>query len=127
MMKTPQRVQLHKKSKALELAFEDRVFKLPAEYLRVFSPSAEVRGHGRGQEVLQYGKLNVGITGLEAAGNYALRILFDDDHDSGIYSWDYLYELGTRQEEYWQDYLSRLEKAGRSRDPDTTIVKFVEP
>lgn len=126
-MNTPQRIALHRKSRTLELIWPKAGFTLPAEYLRVFSPSAEVRGHGHGQEVLQHGKINVAITGLEAAGNYALKIIFDDGHDSGIYSWDYLYELARNHESWWQDYLQRLEAAGRSRDPDTSVVKFVSP
>lgn len=126
-MKTPQKIQLHKKSKMLELAYRDGTFQLSAEFLRVYSPSAEVKGHGPGQEVLQTGKQHVGIENLEAAGNYAIRITFDDGHDSGIYSWDYLYDLGSRQDQYWRDYLRRLEAAGKSRDPDTAVVKFVSP
>jgi len=124
-MKTPQRIALHRKSRTLEVIWPEGSFTLPAEYLRVFSPSAEVRGHGRGQELLQHGKINVAITGVEAAGNYALKIIFDDGHDSGIYSWDYLYDLACNQQSRWQDYLQRLEAAGRSRDPDTSVVKFV--
>lgn len=127
MMKTPSKIQLHKKSKVLELFYGDGTFRLPAEYLRVYSPSAEVKGHGPGQEVLQTGKQHVSISGLESAGNYAIRIIFDDGHDSGIYSWDYLYDLGHKQDEYWRDYLGRLEDAGKSRDPDTSTVKFVSP
>ncbi|MCW8195352.1 DUF971 domain-containing protein [Proteobacteria bacterium 005FR1] len=126
-MKTPSKVQLHKKSKVLELIYSDGTFRLPAEFLRVYSPSAEVKGHGPGQETLQTGKQYVGISGLESAGNYAIRIIFDDGHDSGIYSWDYLYDLGSKQEQYWRDYLQRLEKAGKSRDPDTSAVRFVTP
>ncbi|MEX1032969.1 MAG: DUF971 domain-containing protein [Cellvibrionaceae bacterium] len=126
-MKTPRKVELHKKSKVLELVYGDGTFRLPAEYLRVYSPSAEVKGHGPRQETLQSGKQKVGIEGLETAGNYAIRIVFDDGHDSGIYSWDYLYDLGNKQEEYWRDYLRRLNEAGKSRDPDTGVVKFVSP
>jgi DUF971 family protein len=124
-VKTPSKIQLHRKSKVLELTYGDGTFRLSAEYLRVYSPSAEVKGHGPGQEVLQTGKQHVGITGLESAGNYAIRLIFDDGHDSGIYTWDYLYDLGSNQDRYWQDYLDRLEKAGKSRDPDTSIVHFV--
>lgn len=126
-MKTPQKITLHRKSGILELVYPDGSFRLPAEFLRVYSPSAEVKGHGPGQEVLQTGKQNVGIDSLETAGNYAIRIIFDDGHDSGIYSWDYLYDLGSKQEAYWRDYLRRLEAAGKSRDPDTGVVKFVSP
>lgn len=111
----------------LELVYSDGSFRLPAEYLRVYSPSAEVKGHGPGQQVLQTGKQSVGIDGLESTGNYAIRISFSDGHDSGIYSWDYLYDLGNKQDKYWQDYLRRLDEAGKSRDPDTGTVKFVNP
>lgn len=126
-MKAPQRVHLHKKSRVLELEYSDGTFRLTAEYLRVHSPSAQVRGHGQGNEVLQAGKVDVGILNVEAAGNYALRIIFDDGHDSGIYSWDYLYELATKEENYWQAYLERLEEAGLSRDPHTSVVNFIKP
>ena len=100
----------------MEIAFDDgRVFRLPYEYLRVFSPSAEVRGHGPGQEVLQVGKREVEIRSLEPVGSYAVQPTFSDGHATGIYSWDYLYELGSQQEENWADYLRRLEAAGASR------------
>lgn len=123
---TPTKIKLHKQSKTLELDFGDQVFTLPAEYLRVHSPSAEVKGHGPGQAVLQYGKAGVGIQQLELAGNYALKICFDDGHDSGIYTWDYLRDLGIHQEEYWQAYLAALQAAGKSRDANTSVVRFVE-
>lgn len=117
-MATPTEITLHQKSKTLEIAFDDGArYTLPAEYLRVYSPSAEVRGHGEGQEVLQVGKRNVGILGLEPSGSYAVKIIFDDGHDSGLFTWDYLYGLGRDQEILWQNYLSRLEQAGESRDP----------
>jgi DUF971 family protein len=100
----------------LELAYDDgRSFRLPFEFLRVYSPSAEVRGHGPGQEVLQTGKRDVDITALEPVGSYAIQPMFSDGHNTGIYSWDYLYELGANQEQLWADYLSRLETAGSSR------------
>ena len=103
----------------LELAFADgSSFRLPYEFLRVYSPSAEVRGHGPGQETLQPGKREVTIAEVEAVGHYAIRPKFSDGHDTGIYSWDYLYDLGTRREQLWQRYLERLEAAGASRDPD---------
>lgn len=111
----PTGLTLHKQSKSLELIYGDDSYSLPAEYLRVYSPSAEVRGHGRGQEVLQTNKEQVGIDQLEASGNYALKIYFDDGHNSGLFSWDYLYDLATQQDVHWQDYLNRLEKAGISR------------
>lgn len=114
----PTEIILHQKSKTLEIAYDDgERHNLPAEFLRVYSPSAEVRGHGEGQEVLQVGKRDVGISGIEPAGSYAIKIVFDDGHDSGLYSWDYLYGLGRDREILWQNYLSRLEQAGASRDP----------
>jgi len=116
----PTSVTLHTASRVLEIAFNDgSSFRLPFEFLRVHSPSAEVRGHGVGQETLQTGKRDVTINDLQPVGHYALRPTFSDGHDSGIYSWDYLYELGSRQESLWQDYLERLQAAGASRDPDT--------
>ncbi len=117
----PTEITLHKKSRVLELGFEDGSrYQLPAEYLRVYSPSAEVRGHGPGQETLQTGKRNVEITDLEGVGNYAVKPTFSDGHDSGIYSWDLLYDLGVNQDALWADYLARLENAGASRDIDST-------
>ncbi|UDM15523.1 DUF971 domain-containing protein [Vogesella sp. XCS3] len=114
---SPQDVILHAVSRQLEIGFDDGArFRLPAEYLRVYSPSAEVRGHGVGNEVLQTGKQHVAITGLEPVGHYALKIVFDDGHDSGLYSWAYLYELGVKHDQYWQDYLNRLAAAGASRE-----------
>lgn len=119
----PTEITLHKKSRMLELKFEDgSQYQLPAEYLRVYSPSAEVRGHGPGQETLQTGKRNVEITELEAVGNYAVQPTFSDGHNTGIYSWDLLYDLGVNQESQWADYLARLEKAGASRDIDSTTL-----
>ena len=119
----PTEITLHKKSRLLELKFEDgSQYQLPAEYLRVYSPSAEVRGHGPGQETLQTGKRNVEITDLEAVGNYAVKPSFSDGHDTGLYSWDLLYDLGANQETLWADYLARLEKAGASRDIDSTTL-----
>jgi DUF971 family protein len=101
----------------LEIAFDDgRVFKLPFEFLRVYSPSAEVRGHGPGQEVLQTGKRNVEIRTLEPVGSYAVQPQFSDGHNTGIYSWDYLYELGQNQDELWSQYLEKLKAAGASRE-----------
>ncbi len=114
----PTEVRLHQVSRVLELAFDDgRRFRLPYEFLRVYSPSAEVRGHGPGQETLQTGKRDVAIRDVEAVGHYAIRPTFSDGHDSGIYSWDYLYELGTQHDEMWRRYLERLQAAGASRDP----------
>ncbi len=111
-------IKLHQASKVLELTFSDGVtFRLPYELLRVYSPSAEVRGHGPGQEVLQVGKRDVTIKEVEAVGNYAIRPTFSDGHDTGIYSWDYLYGLGAEQDALWQRYLERMAAAGASRDP----------
>lgn len=113
----PTDVKLHQVSKVLELAFADgRAFRLPYEFLRVYSPSAEVRGHGPGQETLQVGKKDVTIDEVEPVGHYAIRPKFSDGHDTGIYSWEYLHDLGVRQDELWQDYLARLAEAGASRD-----------
>jgi DUF971 family protein len=117
-MPTPTAITLHQKSRILEVSFDDgSTFRLPCEFLRVHSPSAEVRGHGPGQETLQVGKRDVGITSIEPVGTYAIQPSFSDGHSTGIYSWDLLYELGARQEELWQDYLTRLEEAGASREP----------
>ena len=114
----PTEIKLHQKSRILEIAFDDgKRFSLPCEYLRVFSPSAEVRGHGPGQEVLQVGKRNVEIKEIEPVGNYAVKLAFSDGHDTGLYSWEYLYELGEKQESSWKSYLARLEQPGASRDP----------
>ena len=113
----PEDIILHAVSRQLEIGFDDGArFTLDAEYLRVHSPSAEVRGHGVGNEVLQTGKKQVAITALEPVGYYALKIVFDDGHDSGLYSWAYLYELGAKRDQYWQDYLNRLAAAGASRE-----------
>ena len=114
----PTEIKLHQASRVLELVFADgRSFRRPYEFLRVYSPSAEVRGHGPGQETLQTGKRDVTITDVEPVGHYALRPTFSDGHESGIYSWDYLYDLASRQDELWQRYLERLAKAGASREP----------
>lgn len=114
---SPIEIQLHQKSRVLEIAFDDgKRFKLSCEYLRVHSPSAEVAGHGPGQEVLQIGKEDVSINAIESVGNYAVQLIFDDNHDTGIYSWDYLYELGEHQQEKWQLYLHRLKEAGYERN-----------
>ena len=112
----PTELNLHQKSRTLEVSFDDGSrFNLPCEYLRVFSPSAEVRGHGPGQEVLQVGKENVNITKVEPVGNYAVCLHFDDEHNTGIYSWETLYDLGVHYEEYWAGYLAALEQAGHKR------------
>ena len=109
-------IRLHQKSRVLEIAFSDgRNFRLPYEYLRVYSPSAEVRGHGPGQEVLQTGKRDIEIRALEPVGSYAVQPQFSDGHSTGIYSWDYLYELGLNHDRPWAEYLARLESAGEHR------------
>ncbi len=114
----PTDIRLHRKSKILDLIFEDGAsFQLPCEYLRVLSPSAEVRGHGPGQEVLQVGKRQVNIDAVEPIGQYAVKLVFDDGHNSGLYTWDYLYTLGVEQSSLWSDYLQRLEDAEESREP----------
>ena len=113
----PTDITLHQKSRVLQIRFSDgREFRLPYEYLRVYSPSAEVRGHGPGQEVLQTGKRDVEIRALEPVGSYAVQPVFSDGHATGIYSWAYLYELGANQAQWWSDYLAKLEEAGASRD-----------
>ena len=107
---------MHQKSRLLEVSFDNgETFQLSCEFLRVYSPSAEVQGHGPGQQVLQYGKEAVNIIGIEPVGNYAVVLRFSDGHDTGIYSWDLLYELGTNQEQYWQSYLDRLQEVGYQR------------
>ncbi len=115
--RVPTQITLHQKSRVLEITFSDgRTFSLPYEYLRVYSPSAEVRGHGPGQEVLQTGKRNVEIRSLDAVGSYAVQPVFSDGHSTGIYSWDYLYELGEEQDQLWAEYLQKLEAHGGLRD-----------
>jgi DUF971 family protein len=115
-MPTPTEIKLHQQSRVLELTFDDgRSFRLPYEYLRVFSPSAEVRGHGPGQEVLQVGKRDIEIRHVEPVGSYAIQPTYSDGHATGIYSWEYLYQLGLEQESRWAGYLKQLEAAGASR------------
>lgn len=115
-MPHPTEIKLHQKSRVLEIGFDDgKVFTLPCEFLRVYSPSAEVRGHGPGQEVLQVGKAQVEITAIEPVGHYAVRLVFSDGHDTGLYAWDYLYGLGEDREALWQQYLKKMEAAGASR------------
>ena len=114
----PTEIKLHQKSRVMELVFSDGSrFELSYELLRVYSPSAEVRGHGPGQEVLQVGKRDVDISSLEPSGSYAVQPTFSDGHSTGIYSWDYLYWLGKNRETLWREYLERLEQAGASREP----------
>jgi DUF971 family protein len=120
----PTEIRLHQQSRILEIAFADgAAFRLPCEFLRVYSPSAEVRGHGPGQEVLQVGKKDVGITRVEPVGSYAVQLTFSDGHDTGIYSWDLLYDYGRRQDEMWRHYLRRMEEAGATRDPQEASSK----
>lgn len=127
-MPVPTELSLHLRSKMLGIVLSDgQVFRLPFEYLRVFSPSAEVRGHGPGQETLQVGKRDVVIERLEPVGNYAFRPVFSDGHDSGLYSWGYLFKLIVNQETLWAGYLARLEAAGASRDPDAEVPASLKP
>lgn len=125
-MPIPTELTVHQKSRLLDIAFDDgRAFSIPFELMRVYSPSAEVKGHGPGQEVLQVGKREVGIRGVEPVGNYAVKPLFTDGHESGIFTWDYLYKLGNEHEALWQDYLNRLHAAGfegdSGREPGTVL------
>lgn len=123
---TPTEIKLHQKSRLLEIAFSDgRSFSLTFEFLRVFSPSAEVRGHGPGQEVLQTGKREVDIVSLDPVGSYAVQPTFSDGHATGIFSWDYLYSLGVDQERLWADYLQKLAAAGRGRDPEQGLTSVI--
>ena len=121
----PDGIQLHTRSRELELSYPGgENYRLSCEFLRVHSPSAEVRGHGRGQEVLQTGKQKVAITAIRPVGNYALQLVFDDGHDTGLYSWEYMYQLCQQREQLWQTYLDQLQAAGASRDPDVQVVKL---
>ena len=120
---TPTALTVHSQSRLLEIAFSDgALFKLPFELMRVYSPSAEVQGHGPGQEVLQTGKREVGVVALEPIGNYAVKPVFSDGHESGIYSWDYLYHLGAHQDRLWEDYNRRLQAAGAVRDAPMVVA-----
>ncbi len=116
-MQRPSKIHYHKKSRVLEIHFGAEPLELPAELLRVYSPSAEVRGHSPEERRLQTGKKYVQITGIEPVGNYAVRLTFDDGHDSGLYAWEFLHDLGTRADHYWQDYLAELKAANASRLP----------
>ena len=122
--KVPIKLNLHKVSKALSLYYADNeTYRLKAEFLRVLSPSAEVKGHGK--PILQVGKMNVAITAIEPVGQYAIKLLFDDGHDSGIYTWDYLYDLCVNQQTHWDDYLKKLHASGKARDPSSTVIKIL--
>ncbi|CAH0203167.1 DUF971 domain-containing protein [Pseudomonas carnis] len=124
MAKFPTAVNLHKTSNTLGLTYgPDETYQLPAEFLRVHSPSAEVQGHGK--PILQFGKLNVRLIKLEPAGQYALKLTFDDGHDSGLFTWDYLYQLAVRQDALWADYLDELKAAGKTRDPSESVVRLM--
>lgn len=126
-MKTPINIEFHNKSRVMDIAFEDASYSMTYEFLRVFSPSAEVRGHVPEEAKLQVGKRDIGIAEVKPIGEYALQIIFSDGHDSGIYSWDWLEEIGKNQEALWQGYLKDLEEAGASRDPeDPANVPFLE-
>lgn len=125
-MPIPTELTVHQKSRLLDIAFDDgSAFSIPFELMRVYSPSAEVKGHGPGQETLQVGKREVGIKGVEPVGNYAVKPLFTDGHESGIFTWDYLYKLGSEQQALWQDYMNRLQAAGfegdRGRETGTVL------
>ena len=123
----PTKIHLHKQSKTLEIGFSDdasQLYQLPAELLRTHSPSAEVRGHGVGQEVLVYGKSNVGIDSIKPVGNYGLHVYFDDGHNTGIFTWTYLKELSATQEALWESYLEKLKAAGKNRDPHVAVLHF---
>ena len=123
-MRIPTTIKLHKASRTLELEYgADERYLLPAEFLRVHSPSAEVQGHGN--PVLQTGKLKVALEQIEPAGQYALKLTFSDGHDSGLYTWDYLERLALNQQTLWEDYLAALAAAGKSRDPDESVVKLM--
>lgn len=118
----PSAIKVRKSSRCLELTYDGTVYALSFEFLRVYSPSAEVRGHGVGNEVLQWGKQDVTLLNIEPAGNYALKLIFDDGHDSGLYDWAYLHHLAIQQTTLWVDYLERLERAGQSRQ--STSISF---
>ena len=125
-MSTPTRVVVPEAKDSLLLEFSDRKeYNLPAEFLRVHSPSAEVRGHGEGNETLQFGKRDIKIVSLEHTGNYALQIVFSDDHDSGIYSWEYLRKLAENQKTMWSAYLEKIHRAGLSRDSESQVIKLL--
>ena len=127
-MVKPKKIQLHRQSRSLELHYAEGSYVLPAEYLRVYSPSAEVKGHGPGQEVLQRNKHDVAIDAVAPQGNYALRISFNDGHDSGLFTWSYLHELGRDHQSKWQDYLTRVAAAELAEaDQDLSAVKWMEP
>ena len=124
---SPTKITYHKRSKMLELDYADGAATLPAELLRVYSPSAEVRGHSDASRVLQTGKRHVGVREIQAVGNYAIRIVFDDGHDSGIFSWPFLRDLADNQQRYWQRYLDELKERNASRLPTIAVGRWVPP
>lgn len=124
-MNIPELIKLKKTSNVLELTYQSKLYILTAEYLRVNSPSAEVQGHGN--PILQYGKKNVKLIKLESAGKYALKLTFDDGHDTGLYNWDYLYQLATEYDTRWQEYLMQLNQQQKLRDPNESVVKLITP
>jgi len=124
-MYIPNAIKLKKSSNLLELTYQGVTYQLPAEYLRVYSPSAEVQGHGK--PILQFGKKYVKILKVEPVGHYALKLTFDDGHDTGLYSWEYLYKLVTEQITLWDEYLNKLNEQAKSRDPEETVVRFITP
>jgi DUF971 family protein len=121
----PTKIHLHRQSNRLELIVDDVNYYLSAEYLRVHSPSAEVRGHGSAQGKLPFGKINVAIDSISATGNYGLRIDFNDGHNSGIYIWSYLVDLCLKHDENWRIYLDKLHQQGKHRDPNTSVIQFM--
>jgi DUF971 family protein len=123
-MSPPDKIVYHSRSKTLELTFDSQSLNIPAELLRVYSPSAEVRGHAESERKLQTGKKHVAITAIERVGNYAIRIVYDDGHDTGLYAWDYLCDLGENQERYWRDYLTDLKAANASRLPAIPVGQW---
>ena len=125
--KTPTEVKLRKQSNILELSYSDgSQLTFSSEFLRVHSPSAEVRGHGKGQEVLQAGKRHVKLKNIEPVGNYAVKLEFDDGHNTGIFSWDYLISIGRDKKTLWDDYLLKLQQAGKTRDPSPSNTQIIE-
>lgn len=124
---TPSKVKLLRQTAQLELSYGDTQFQLSAEFLRVHSPSAEVRGHGTGQEQLQYGKREVELDAVEPVGNYGLKLIFSDGHDSGIYTWQLLRQFCLQHEQLWSEYLQALQQAGQSREPNTQTLRFHNP
>jgi DUF971 family protein len=126
-VKAPREIRYHKRAKVLEVCFEEARYELPAELLRVYSPSAEVRGHAPSERKLETGKKHVGITAIEPVGNYAVRIVFDDGHDTGLYAWQFLEELGREQEDFWARYLADLKAANASRLPAIPVGHFSPP